>query len=101
MIPGGPAHYSNKVFVGDMIVAVDGVHVRGAEIARYFEGVHKPGSIVQLTLKRQSGAIEQVAMRRMATELFDHHAYSALQTQVRRPRASDLLHHPRPELQLI
>ena len=90
VIPGGPAHYSNKVFVGDTIVAVDGVHVRGAEIARCFEGVHKPGSILHLTLKRQSGVVEQVAMRRMAKELFDHHAFSALQTQVRLACESDL-----------
>ena len=54
---GGPAFNSKKVHKGDVIVAVDGQDLTGCTgpyILTLLKGSDKPGSVVELTLKRTS-----------------------------------------------
>jgi hypothetical protein len=63
---GGPAFNSKKVFKGDIIVSVDGTQVNGENIMGLLKGVDKPESVVTIGLKRTSGNVEEVKLRRMA-----------------------------------
>ena len=51
---GGPAFNSKQVHPNDVIVAIDGQEVKGPEILDLLIGNDKPGSVVELTLKRAS-----------------------------------------------
>jgi C-terminal processing protease CtpA/Prc len=51
---GGPAFNSNQVHPNDVIIAIDGQEVTGPEILGLLIGNDKPGSVVELTLKRAS-----------------------------------------------
>ena len=51
---GGPAFNSNQVHPNDVIIAIDGQEVTGPEILGLLIGNDKPGSFVELTLKRAS-----------------------------------------------
>ncbi len=51
---GGPAFNSEKVHPNDVIIAIDGQEVTGPEILHLLIGNDKPGSVVELTLKRAS-----------------------------------------------
>jgi hypothetical protein len=51
---GGPAFNSKQVHQNDVIIAIDGQEVKGPEILDLLIGNDKPGSVVELTLKRAS-----------------------------------------------
>ena len=51
---GGPAFLSKRIHPNDIFVAIDGHEVQGPEIAGLLIGNDKPGSVVELTLKRAS-----------------------------------------------
>jgi C-terminal processing protease CtpA/Prc len=51
---GGPAFNSKQVHTNDVIIAIDGQEVKGPEILGLLIGNDKPGSVVELTLKRKS-----------------------------------------------
>ena len=51
---GGPAFNSKQVHKNDVIIAIDGQEVTGPEILGLLIGNDKPGSFVELTLKRAS-----------------------------------------------
>jgi hypothetical protein len=51
---GGPAFLSRRVNPNDVFVAIDGQEVKGPEITGLLIGNDKPGSVVELTLKRAS-----------------------------------------------
>jgi predicted nucleic acid-binding Zn-ribbon protein len=51
---GGPAFNSKQVHQNDVIIAIDGEEVKGPEILGLLIGNDKPGSVVELTLKRAS-----------------------------------------------
>ena len=51
---GGPAFNSKQVRQNDVIIAIDGQEVKGPEILDLLIGNDKPGSVVELTLKRPS-----------------------------------------------
>lgn len=48
----GPAFNSKKVQKGDIIVAVDGINVSGNQIFDLLKGSDTPGSVVEVTLKK-------------------------------------------------
>jgi len=53
-IEGGPAFNSKQLHTNDVIIAIDGQEVKGPEILDLLIGNDKPGSVVELTLKRAS-----------------------------------------------
>jgi len=67
--PGGPAFNSRAVRPGDAIVAVDGRPCVGFELKSLIKGIDKPGSLVQLTIRRTSGETLVVKLQRKATTL--------------------------------
>ncbi len=87
VVAGGPAYYSKLVFQGDSIVAIDGSAVHGYEIVDHLRGPAVPGSVVQLSLMRKSGVVEQVQLQRMATRLFENHAFDAIQAELKTVQA--------------
>ena len=53
MLPGGPAHASQKIDKGDRIVQVDGKKVVGADLLAAITGSDVPGSIVNFTIEKR------------------------------------------------
>ena len=53
MLPGGPAHASQKIDKGDRIVQVDGNEVVGSDLLTAITGSDVPGSVVDFTLEKR------------------------------------------------
>lgn len=70
IVEGSPASQSNKLKVGDKIVAVDAEPVVGMEIAEAVELIRGPqGSSVQLTVLRESKEEESPREEKLAVEI--------------------------------
>jgi len=63
---GGPAHLSNTIFRGDVIVEVDGQTVAGDSLLRAIIGEDIPGSYLNLKLQRGGGIVD-VTLTRIST----------------------------------
>ena len=61
MIEGGPAHKSNQLEPGDVVLKVDGKDVTEDTLPGMVIGSDMPGSIVTLTVQKAS---EEVSLRR-------------------------------------
>ena len=64
LTPGGPAHLSNQVAVGDEILAVDGTPVSDATVMEVLRKPHPIGSLCNIRLARKTGTIVEVALPR-------------------------------------
>lgn len=53
MLPGGPAHASQKIDKGDRIVQVDGKKVVGVDLLAAITGSDVPGSVVNFTIEKR------------------------------------------------
>lgn len=57
MLPGGPAHASQRIDKGDRIVRVDGNEVVGADLLTAITGSDVPGSVVNFTIEKRKVAL--------------------------------------------
>jgi hypothetical protein len=69
---GSPACNSKKIFKGDTIMTVDGLDSFKGDLYVLLKGTDKPDSVVTLGLKRVSGIVEEVQLRRMANSKLAH-----------------------------
>ena len=53
MLPGGPAHASQKIDKGDRIVQVNGKRVMGVDLLAAITGSDVPGSVVNFTIEKR------------------------------------------------
>ena len=66
VLVAGPAFNSKKVFKGDTLVTIDGQDSTTGDLLAMIRGCDKPDSVVTIGLKRATGEVHEVKLRRMA-----------------------------------